>query len=49
MPDIRSSFGAAFAFIGSEEVWSVIPWLFVTAILISGLAAFVTLRRYLRV
>ncbi len=49
MPEIRSSFGAAFAFIGSEEVWAIIPWLFATAILISGLAAFVTLRRYLRV
>ncbi len=37
------------AFVGWDEVLSVIPWLFVTGIVLAGLASFVTLRRYLKV
>jgi cell division transport system permease protein len=37
------------AFVGWDDVLAVIPWLFLTGILLAGLASFVTLRRFLRV
>lgn len=37
------------AFVGWDDVLSVLPWLFLTGILLAGLASFVTLRRFLRV
>jgi cell division transport system permease protein len=37
------------AFVGWDDVFAVLPWLFLTGILLAGLASFVTLRRYLRV
>lgn len=37
------------AFVGWDDVLSVLPWLFLTGMLLAGLASFVTLRRYLRV
>ena len=37
------------AFVGWDDVLSVLPWLFATGILLAGLASFVTLRRFLRV
>jgi len=37
------------AFVGWDEVVSVLPWLFLTGIALAGLASFVTLRRFLRV
>lgn len=46
--ELRSTFEFT-AFVGWHDVLSVIPWLFLTGILLAGLASFVTLRRYLRV
>ncbi len=37
------------AFIGWSDVLVILPWLFLTGMLLSGLASFVTLRRHLRV
>jgi cell division transport system permease protein len=37
------------AFVGWDDVLAVIPWLFLTGIVLAGLASFVTLRRFLRV
>lgn len=37
------------AFVGWSDVFAVIPWLFVTGIVLAGLASFFTLRRFLRV
>jgi cell division transport system permease protein len=37
------------AFVGWNEVLAVLPWLFVTGILLAGLSSFFTLRRHLRV
>jgi cell division transport system permease protein len=37
------------AFVGWDDVLSVLPWLFLTGIVLAGLASFVTLRRFLRV
>jgi cell division transport system permease protein len=37
------------AFVGWDDVLAVLPWLFLTGILLAGLASFVTLRRFLRV
>jgi cell division transport system permease protein len=36
-------------FVGFEAVWSIVPILVVTGVALSGLASFVTLRKYLRV
>jgi cell division transport system permease protein len=46
--DLRDTFQFT-AFVGWDDVLSVVPWLFVTGILLAGLASFVTLRRFLRV
>jgi len=37
------------AFVGWPDVLSVLPWLFVTGVVLAGLSSFVTLRRHLRV
>lgn len=37
------------AFVGWEAVWSIVPILFITGIALACLAAFLTLRKYLRV
>ena len=37
------------AFVGWSDVLAILPWLFLTGMLLSGLASFVTLRRHLRV
>lgn len=37
------------AFVGWGDVLSVLPWLFLTGVVLAGLASFVTLRRFLRV
>ena len=37
------------AFIGWDDVLATVPWLFLTGVLLAGLASFVTLRRHLRV
>jgi cell division transport system permease protein len=37
------------AFVGWDDVLAVLPWLFLTGIVLAGLASFVTLRRFLRV
>jgi len=37
------------AFVGWEAVWAIVPILFITGIVLAGLAAFLTLRKYLRV
>jgi cell division transport system permease protein len=36
-------------FIGRDEVWAVVPWLFALGIALSALASLLTLRKYLRV
>ena len=46
--DLRRNFEFT-AFVGWDDVFSVIPWLFLTGILLAGLASFFTLRRFLRV
>ena len=37
------------AFVGWDDVLAIVPWLFLTGVLLAGLASFVTLRRHLRV
>jgi cell division transport system permease protein len=37
------------AWVDSSDVWAAVPWLLLTGVLISAVASFVTLRRYLRV
>jgi cell division transport system permease protein len=37
------------AFVGWEDVLAIVPWLFLTGVLLAGLSSFVTLRRHLRV
>lgn len=37
------------AFVGWGDVLSVLPWLFLTGVVLAGLASFITLRRFLRV
>ena len=37
------------AFVGWDDVLSILPWLFVSGALLAGLSSFVTLRRHLRV
>jgi cell division transport system permease protein len=37
------------AFVGWDDVLAIMPWLFLTGVLLAGLASFVTLRRHLRV
>jgi cell division transport system permease protein len=37
------------AFVGWSDVLAIMPWLFLTGVLLAGLASFVTLRRHLRV
>lgn len=37
------------AFVGWDDVLAVIPWLFLTGVVLAGLASLVTLRRFLRV
>lgn len=37
------------AWVGWADTWAIVPWLLVAGVLLSAAAAFVTLRRYLRV
>ena len=37
------------AWVDSSDVWAAVPWLLLTGVLISAVASFITLRRYLRV
>jgi len=37
------------SFVGWETVWTIAPVVFLTGIVLSGLAAFLTLRKYLQV
>jgi cell division transport system permease protein len=37
------------AFVGWSDVLAIMPWLFLTGVLLAGLASFITLRRHLRV
>ncbi len=37
------------AFVGWDDVLSIVPWIFATGVLLAGLSSFVTLRRHLRV
>ena len=37
------------AFVGWSDVFAILPWLFLTGMLLAGLSSFVTLRRHLRV
>jgi cell division transport system permease protein len=37
------------AFVGWDDVLSIVPWLFLTGVLLAGLSSFITLRRHLRV
>jgi cell division transport system permease protein len=36
-------------YIGWDAVWATAPWLFLVGVVLSALASFVTLRKYLRV
>jgi cell division transport system permease protein len=45
---LRPSF-PVIAFVGWSDVLAILPWLFLTGVLLAGLASFVTLRRHLRV
>jgi cell division transport system permease protein len=46
--DLRSTFQFT-AFVGWEQVLSIMPWIFLTGVVLAGLSSFVTLRRHLRV
>ena len=46
--DLRPTF-AFTAFVDWNDVFAVIPWLFLTGIALAGLASVITLRRFLRV
>ena len=37
------------AFVGWDDVLAIVPWIFLTGVLLAGLSSFVTLRRHLRV
>ena len=37
------------AFVGWDDVLQILPWLFLTGVLLAGLSSFITLRRHLRV
>jgi cell division transport system permease protein len=46
--DLRSTFRFT-AFVGWDDVLAIMPWIFLTGVLLAGLSSFLTLRRHLRV
>ncbi len=46
--DLRSTFRFT-AFVGWDDVLAIMPWIFLTGVVLAGLSSFLTLRRHLRV